>query len=253
MGDFVPTVLPGGVTNAQPDSFGARVPLLWPPQFYTWFEDFDRYTAGLAASTLKEMWLAAPGAVAGAAVVGVSDALGGILSVVTTTTTDDAGYIAQWRGGNFAGSAADIAETFVFTPGKKTWFAARFSLDDVIETDFMIGLMVAGSTFAAATDGVFFLKSDGSANLLLRSAIVTPVVVTSAPLAALVNSTMVEVAYEYDGVDTIRAFVNGAAAGSIGISALPTTELAVTFGVQNGSAVGTRTLLLDWIFACRER
>src|SRR3989304_2369569 len=109
MGDFTTTLFTGGVSNAQLDSFGARVPQLWPPQLYSWFSDFDSFTAGLAASTAGFEWLSAPGAVAGAAVVNVSDAFGGILSVVTLTTTDDAGYIAQYRGGNSAGSVGDIA------------------------------------------------------------------------------------------------------------------------------------------------
>ena len=250
----VPTLNPvAGFSNAPLDSFGAKFPSPnWPGSFYTFQNDFDFYTAGLAASTAKEEWLAAPGAVAGVAAVAVSDALGGVLSVVTTTTVDDAGYIAQYRGGNGAGTAGDIAETFTFTPGKESFFATRFSLSDVLATDFMVGLMLGGATIAAVSDGVFFRKTNGSNVLQLVSSIIAPGAV-SAQLRPMVNATFVEAAFHYNGIDRVNAYMDGQYAGGVGVANLPTRTLAVSFGVQNGDAIGTRTLLLDWIVAARER
>jgi hypothetical protein len=237
----VPTLYPNGVSNAAIDSFGAIVPQLWPPQYYSFFTDFDKYNA---AATLAE-WFPT---IVGTGTAVVSDAFGGILTVTNSAADDDA-YSAQWAGGNASGN---VAETFTFTPGKELWFASRFQLSDVVQSEFVMGLVIADTDpFTAFTDGVAFTKPDGSAVMSLTSAIVTPVTAAVA-VQTLVNATFYEAAFHYNGADTIRAFINGQSAGSLGVTALPTTELAVTFGIKNGEAVA-KTALIDWIFASRER
>jgi hypothetical protein len=233
------TLFPDGVSNALLDSFGARVPMPWPPQYYTFFDDFDGYRAGASLD-----WLAT---ITGTGTAIVSDALGGVVNITNSGADDDA-YFAQWQGGN---GSSNIAETFTFRAGKKLWFAARFQLSDVTDSDAIIGLAIADTSPLDASDGVFFLKADDAATLALVSKIVTPVT-ASVNVLTMVAATYYEVAFEYDGIDTIKAFVNGNPAGSLGITALPTTELAVTFGVQNGAAAA-KTMLLDWIFCATER
>lgn len=243
----VPTLNPvAGFSNAPIDSFGAKFPApLWPGSFYTFFDDFTGFRGALAAAGLAD-WLITPTGSAVAPVV--TDAFGGIVSVVTPAT-DNAGNSMQWQGGN---ALTDVAETFTFLSGKELFFAARFSLSEVIQSDLVIGLVVADTDpFTAFTDGVAFVKADGSAVLNLTSAIVTPASATVA-VATLVNGAFIEVGFHYNGVDAITAYVNGNRAGSLGISALPTTELAVTFGMQAGEAA-IKTALFDWIYAARER
>jgi len=241
----VPTLYPNGVSNAATDSFGARVPMPWPAQYYTWFDDFDRFNA--AASGTAD-WLAT---LTNTLITGaqVNDAQGGILTITNTAADDDA-FFAQWMGQN-ASATGGVAETFTFQAGKELWFAARFNLAEVIQSDFIIGLAIADTTPLDATDGVFFLKTDGAATLALTSKIVTPVT-ASVTVATLVNNTFVEVAYHYNGIDTIQAYVNNAPAGRLGVTALPTTELALTLGLQNGEAVA-KTANIDWMFCARER
>lgn len=253
MGDFVPTVFPGGVTNAAPDSFGTRVPMLWPPQYYTWFDDFDRFDG--AATGAHDWMVTTVQAGTGAGSLVVSDALGGVL-LITTDDADNDGSMVQWAGMNTISTIAEVAETFVFTPGKRTWFAARFQLSEVTQSDFIVGLALADATPLDVTDGVFFLKADDAATLALVSKIVTPAT-ASTTVATLVAATWYEFAFEYNGNDAITAYTKNSdgtwrSAGSVGVSALPTTELAVTFGYQNGAA-GAKTALIDWIFAARER
>lgn len=249
MGDFVPTVFPGGVTNAQSDSFGARVPLPWPPQYYTFFDDFSRFLG--AASGVADWLTTLIDVGTGTTSVALQDAFGGIVRITTAGNEDD-GAMVQWEGAN----SADVAETFTFVAGKRSWFAARFRMSSVTQSDFIIGLAIADTTPLDASDGVFFLKPDGSAVLSLTSKIVTPVT-ASVAVGTLVATTWYEFAFEYNGVDAINAYVKlsdgtWGGAGSIGITALPTTELAVTFGFQNGEAAAA-TCDIDWIFACRER
>lgn len=243
----VPTLNPvAGFSNAPIDSFGARFPTpLWPGSFYTWFSDFDRFNA--AASGTAD-WLAT---LTNTLITGaqVSDAFGGVLNITNTAADNDA-FFAQWMGAN-ASTVGAVAETFTFVPGKELFFACRFQLSDVVQSDFIIGLAIADTTPLDATDGVFFLKSDGAATLALVEKIVTPVT-SSATVATLVNSTYVEAAFHYNGVDAVNAYIDGAYAGNVGISALPTTELALTLGLQNGEAVA-KTALIDWMMVARER
>lgn len=244
----VPTVFPNGVTNAQLDSFGARVPCEWPPQLYTFFTDFDKFNAALGATGLAD-WLNTPSTAGAGTSSVVTDAFGGILLITLPSASDDFGNSYQWLGGN---ALADVAETFIFTPGKELWFAARFALSEVVQSDLIIGLAVATlqPITTAPTDGVFFIKSDGSAAMSLRSSLASSA--TNVAVGSLVAATFVEAAFHYNGIDKISAFINGNPAGSMGITTLPITELAVTFGVQNGDTAA-RTASFDWIFASRER
>lgn len=246
-----PTLFPNGVSNAAPGSFGSRVPQLWPPQNYTFFDDFDSFNAALAATGLAD-WLLTPTGSAVAPVV--SDAFGGVLSIVTPAT-DNSGNVAQWQGRN---ATSDVAETFTFLPGKELWFATRFQLSDVIQSDFIAGLAISDSDpfTTAPSDGVYFMKTDGAATLSLVSAIVTPVT-ASVVVATLVNATNYEFGFHYNGIDRINAYQSAADGswnyvGGLGVTALPTRTLAVTFGFIAGEAV-IKSAFVDWIFASRER
>jgi hypothetical protein len=253
MGNFVPTVFPGGVTNADIDSFGARVPMLWPAQYYTWFSDFDRFL-GAADSASGADWLTVA---VGASTAVIADAANGVL-LLTTAGTEDDGIAMQWQGGNPDGATpAQVAETFIFTPGKRLWFACRFQLSDVTQTDFVIGLAAATATPMVVVDGVTFSSVDGSAALTLESDIVTPLA-ASATLFTMVDATWYDVGFEYNGVDEIRAYLKEATSGVwnsvgvIGVTALPTTELALTLGLLTGET-GANTASIDYIFAAKER
>lgn len=242
-----PTLNPvAGFSNAPLGSFGAKFPTpLWPGSFYTWFSDFDRFDA---VASGKGDWLAT---LTNTLITGaqVSDAFGGVLSITNTAADDDA-FFAQWQGMNASTSGA-VAETFTFVAGKELFFACRFQISDATQTDFIIGLAVADTTPLDAADGVYFLKADGAATMALVEKIATPVT-SSATVATITAATWVEAAFHYDGIDGVRAYIDGNYAGNVGISALPTTELAVTFGLQNGEAVA-KTALIDWIYVARER
>jgi hypothetical protein len=254
MGQFVPTVFPGGVTNADIDSFGARVPMPWPAQYYTFFDDFDRYNPDMATTPVAYgNWLTTIiDAGAGTTTVEITDAANGVM-LITTAGNEDDGAMLQWQGGN----AASVAETFTFVAGKRVWFACRFQMSEVTQSDFICGLAIADTTPLDATDGVFFIKADGAATLALTEKIVTPLS-ESVTVATLVAATWYDFAFEYNGVDAITAYLKDStsgvwnAVGKVGVSALPTTELAVTVGFQNGDA-NARTCLIDYIFASKER
>ena len=51
---------------------------------------------------------------------------------------------------------------------------------------------------------------------------------------------------------TIQFFVDGVHVGSVDLDYVPTTELCVSFGVQNGAAAA-KTMTVDWIRVLQER
>lgn len=246
----VPTLYPNGVSNAAPGSFGAGVPMPWPPQYYTWFEDFDAFRADAATTPVAYGDWLVTGTGGSAA---VADAFGGILAI-SSGASDTNAFYAQWQGGN----AASVAETFTFVAGKELWFASRFRLvADVTDEAFILGLAVADTTPIDAADGVFFLKADGSTTLTIQEKIATPLSV-SANLQTMVAATWYEFAFHYNGIDAIKVYKGGNSDGtwsqvaSIAVTALPTTELAVTVGLLSG-ANNDKTAEIDWIFCARER
>lgn len=249
----VPTLNPAGFTNAAPGSFGARVPTMWPPQYYSWFSDFDRFDARVVGTGLGEWLKTVVEAGAGDSTAVVSDAFGGVL-LITTAGNEDDGVMVQWQGNN---ATSDVAETFKFTAGKELFFAGRFQMSDVTQSDFIMGLAVADTTPLDAADGVFFIKPDASAVLSLTSVATGPLTATDT-LATLVAATWYEFGFHYNGVDAINAYQGGNSdgtwnfVGSVGISALPATELAITFGFQNGEAAA-KTCSIDWISVTAER
>jgi hypothetical protein len=246
----VPTCFPGGVTNAAPGSFGARVPMPYPAQYYTWFDDFDRFDG---AATGAHDWMLTA---VGTSPVTVTDAANGQVLITTGSAADGNGASAQYAGMNTIATVAEVVESFKFTAGKELWFSTRFQISDATQSELMIGLAIADTTPLDATDGVFFYKADDATTLQLVSKIATPLS-ASANLLTVVAATWYEIGFHYNGVDTITAYLAQSdgtwnSVGSVGISALPTTELAVTFGFWTGTTAA-KTALIDYIFAAQER
>lgn len=249
----VPSVYPAGVTNALPGSFGALVPMPWPAQYYTFFDDFDAFRAA-PAGTAGADWLITP---VGTSPITLADALGGHLLITTGSAADGNGNTAQWAGDKGAGTALAALETFDFTPGKELWFATRFQISDATQSELMIGLVVNSTTLLTAADGVYFFKADDATALQLVSEIATPASVSATLIPVMVAATWYEVGFHYNGIDTVRAYLRDTdgtwnSVGSVGVSALPTTELAVSFGFWTGTTAA-KTCLIDYIFAAQER
>ena len=120
---------------------------------------------------------------------------------------------------------------------------------------FRSGLILTDTTPLDATDGIYFQKDDGDAQLdiyVRKDATTGSTSVSN--VATVVSDTFLTVGFEYDGMQTITAFVDNALVARLDASStyLPDTLLNVSFGVQNGEAVA-KTLTLDYIFAAQER
>ena len=224
-----------GVTNV-PDTYalGSYV-YPDPTQFHTWFDDFDDYVA--AEWTITETGT-------GTRAVGNLD--NGILVITNAAADDDANFL-QWSG---ATSAATV-ETWKFVAQKPLWFKCRFKVSDATQSDFVIGLQITDTTPLAVTDGVYFLKADGSTtcNLLVTKNSTS----TTTAAATIVSDTYVSLGFFYDGANAIYIFKDDVCVGQSALTNLvDDEELTISFGIQNGEAVA-KSMSLDYIFVSKQR
>lgn len=235
-----PTRYPSGVTTAAKEEplgmFGMPDPTKW----HIWFDDFDDYAAAQWVITTTE-------AGAGSATEAISNADGGVLLITNDAADDDADFF-QWSGTDASG----VVETFKFVAGKRLFFKARFQVSDATQSDVVIGLQITDTTPLAVTDGVYFRKDDGDANLdfvVLKDSAGT----TTTAFSTLTSATWTELAFHYDGKSSIEIFKDGVKLATSAVTGLPDDEeLTVSFGIQNGEAVA-KTMSIDYIFVAKER
>lgn len=231
------TNFPDGVTNVGQDSAMRSLIIPDPSSVHAWFDDFNNFTAANWVVTTT-----------GTGTTAVGNADGGILAVTNTAGATDAKFLQASDG------VSAVAETFKFETGpvgKQLWFKTRFKVSDATASAAVIGLQITDTTPLVASDGVYFLKSAGSAavSLVIAQASTT----TTTPITTLVSDTYVELAFHYNGQSTLNAFVNGSRVASPATTNLPLTQtLAVSFGIQNGAAAA-KVMSVDYIFAAKER
>lgn len=232
MGNLV-TRFPNGVTNVNDVNLFADMAQLDPTKFHTFFDDFDTYTAGDWTVTETD--------------AGATQALtagdGGLLLITNTAADDD--LVALQKN----------PAAFSFTAGKKLFFRCRFKVSDATQSDLVFGLQVVDTTPLDVTDGVYFLKADGSTAVSVvcrKNATTGSTSATS--ITTLANDTFVTLGFAYDGEGKVAYAVNGAVVGSLDASSafLPDANCTVSFALQNGEAVA-KTMTLDYVFVAKER
>jgi hypothetical protein len=229
MSNFIITRFPNGVTNVGEDSPLADMGQPAATKFHTYFEDFDYYTAG--DWTVTETQAGATQALA--------NGDGGLLLLTNTAADDD--LVALQK----------VGESFLFAAGKRLFFEARFKVSDATQSDVVMGLQITDATPLDVSDGVFFIKADGSTsvNLLVEK----NGTATTSSVTTLANDTFITLGFAYDGASAIEYSVNGVVRGVSAVTNLPDDEeLTVSFAIQNGEAVA-KTMTIDYIFVAKER
>jgi hypothetical protein len=201
-------------------------------RWHRFVTDFDRYAAGDWTITRTGSGTTALTALDGGAIL------------ITNAAADNDNSFFQLPVG-----------TFRWQSGKRLFFKTRFKVSDATQSDIAIGLQVIDTTPLDVTDGIFFLKDDDSPNLFFRvekSNTVTAAATTA--IGALANDTFVTLAFYYEPSDgRVQFFINDVLIGARPTTNIPdTTDLSVSFGLQNGSAAA-RTMTLDYVFAAQER
>lgn len=227
------TRYPSGVTNVAQSSTLGMMGQPDPTKFHTFFDDFDRFVAADWTITTTE-------AGAGSATEALTDADGGVLLITNDAADNDNDFFQK------------VGESFKFETGKKLWFKARFKVSDATQSDFVIGLQITDTSPLDVTDGVFFQKDDGDANLDFHVEKNNTATSASA-IHTVVSDTYLSVGFYYNGVDAVEYFVNDVKLGTSATTNLPDDEeLTISFGIQNGEAVA-KTMSVDYILAVKER
>jgi hypothetical protein len=224
-----------GVNNITAQNILGQMIQLDPTQMHTFFNDFDEYHA--SNWTVTETQAGATQALA--------NVDGGVLLLTNSAADNDLNALQK------------VGESFKFEAGKKLFFKARFAVSDATESDFIIGLQITDTTPLAVTDGVYFRKDDGDANLdfvVIKDSTAS----TATAIATVVAATYITVGFYYNGVDEVvyAASINSlnpTVLGKLAITNLPDDEeLTVSFAIQNGEAVA-KTMSIDYIFVSKER
>ncbi len=229
------TRFPLGVSDQQEGTIFNSVPFptnAWM-NWYEYFNDFMTYLAG--------EWT-------------ITNANGGTLALL-----DEAGGILRVTNGATAAwlvSAQKIGNAFLPVIGKR--FAARVKIrtSDAVNGAVLAGLALTDTTPLDATDGIFLIKADASAAVLLTVAQAA----AGGNRETLALGNMVANAFFtmdlfYDGVDRLYVAVNGAVIGYLPFNStfIPDTPITPTFFRSNGAAGASTTLDIDTLWFGQER
>lgn len=243
---------PGGVSTAYEYQTLGSYPYPDPTKYHQFWDDFDAFRIGYATTpAVNGDWLVTT---TGSGTTLVTDATNGIVAFTNSAADDDA-LFAQWKGGS-----TTVSETFLWDSTKALWFVARFKVSDATQSDVVMGLQITDTTPLAVTDGLYFLKSDGSTTLnFLATKNSTSTTVAAATMA---DDTYIKVAFQYlpagnngyGGAPICNIWLNDNIVGNTTTftNFVDDEELAISFGVQNGEAV-SKLLSVDYILVGQAR
>lgn len=197
-----------------------------PAVAHAYFNDFTTYASGDWTATVVE-------AGAGSGAIALADAVGGVLTL-TNDDADDDSYNFQKKG-----------ENYKLASGKKLAFEARVKFSDATQSDLVVGLCITDTTLIAGmTDGVYFAKADGSAAVKFTTEKDSTETNTAA-VHTLVADTWTRFGFTWDGVDTVKGYVDGVLVATHTTNVCDDEELCVSFAHQNGEAVA-KVLSIDY-------
>lgn len=233
------TRFPYGITTATKQSNTGFLGFPDPTKWHVYFNDFDTYVVGDWTITTTE-------AGAGSATEALTAGDGGLLLITNDAADNDADFFQL------------VAESFLVQANKKLIFKARFKVSDATQSDWIMGVQLTDTTPLDVTDGIYFMKDDGDANIDFYVEADNSTTGTAATaIATNANDTFVVLGFYWNGKDTVEYFVDDVRKGSISVSssvlaAIDDETLALSFGIQNGEAAA-KTMTIDYILVAQER
>ena len=202
--------------------------------FYMYHNDFFTYNSGDWTITTTE-------AGTGSASEAVTSSAGGALLLTNAAGDNDLDFL-QLKG-----------EGFKLSTSKNAYFSDRFKVNDVDQSDFVMGLGITDTTPLDTTDGVFFISADGDAGLdfLVEK---DNSATTTEDVATMADDTFITTTWFIDSnASQVYYSINNADPVGVAITNLPDDEeLTVSFGIQNGEA-SAQTMTIDYVVAAVER
>jgi len=223
-----------GVTNVSGDGTLGKLKAPAPHKYHSYFNDFDTYLASDWTITTTE-------AGSGSATEALADGDGGLLLVTNAAGDNDHDFFQL------------VKEGYKYEAGKQLAFNIRFKTSDATQTDIVAGLQLTDTTPLDVTDGIFFLKEDGSTSISFivekdstQSTLTLP--------NALADDTFMTLGFVFDPKNQkFHVFQDNVLAGTVvNTNAPDDEELTVSFGVQNGEAAA-KTMTIDYVGAMKER
>ena len=223
-----------GVTNVSGDGTLGKLKAPAPHKYHSYFNDFDTYLASDWTITTTE-------AGTGTATEALADGDGGLLLVTNAAGDNDHDFFQL------------VKEGYKYEAGKQLAFNIRFKTSDATQTDIVAGLQLTDTTPLDVTDGIFFLKEDGSTSISFivekdstQSTLTLP--------NALADDTFMTLGFVFDPKNQkFHVFQDNVLAGTVvNTNAPDDEELTVSFGVQNGEAAA-KTMTIDYVGAMKER
>lgn len=198
---------------------------------HRFIDDFNNYTS--SSWTITVVGTSTPALVAGD---------GGLLGITTSTANNDSAFLQK------------LPESYSFETGKEAWFGARFKVS-ALTSVVVMGLQVTDTTPEDVTDGIYWVST--TATGALTAYVRRNATTGSSSIAAgtLVADTYTELAWYWDGKDTVTFWQDRVAVGSItGVAAnyLPDTTTAISFGLRTTTAAA-KTMTVDLFFCSKSR
>ncbi len=252
---IAPVRYPSGVQNVQYPGTGGnatftgasnyhplfKYPALDPFRLVTMEDDF---TSGFNATSTTGKWLTTSASSGGAA---VSTTIPG--GVVTLTT---------------AASSADTEEIQMVSPALTTtttnqfWFSTLIQASDVTNSVLVVGVQNINTTPESPTEGFYFIKPTGAANVNFTTKSTAGGTVTATSIVDMVNATNMILSFYYDGsiasaeddnsATVVKYYVNKVYAGYVTITGIPVAQMAPVAYIKT-SATAAKSLSVDYIMA----
>ena len=124
-----PVRFPFGVTNVEKTSLFGMAPFLSPDKAICDFDDFLSYVAGDWTVTN----------VGSTPTQALTDVTGGVLLLTTVASASSSTYLQK------------VGASFLPAAGKQLWFASRFRVSDVADSQLVMGLQLTDTTPLDAT------------------------------------------------------------------------------------------------------
>lgn len=170
-------------------------------------------------------------------------------STITRTAAVQGGLSVVTAGAENDGSNIQLNGTmFKLDVGKPVAWGTRFSIDDVTQSDFILGLCVVDvDLFGGMTDGIYFEKSDGAATVTFVTEAASTET-TSGTLATMVDATKIALGFVWDGVSAVYPYINGVRGTAVTTNIPTGVWLTPSMELLTGAAAA-RTFLFDFVDA----